>query len=362
MTRRDLLATLIPAACGACSIGEARLDADAPRRRAVDRAIRFLHSRQRTDGAWRSRDYGLLAGGDSLTAFVAQALAALDRADTAAERALNFLRSRIRANGALGMSDPGLPDYPNYSTALTLRTLVAVRPRGWRGDAARLARWLRGQQFSEENGWSRSSAPHGAWGMGGAVRRPPHAGHVDLSMTRHVLEALADAEPADTGLAADDPACRRARVYVVRCRNADGGFHFSTVVDEANKAGRGEGRWLSYGTATADGFRACRVVGLAGGGLAGRGARRWIRAHHRPDTVPGFDGHPDRRWRDGLWYYYVASAAAVLDAEQRDALVATLIGRQREDGSWSNPEPLVKEDDPLIATAFALRAIGGRPG
>jgi hypothetical protein len=30
---------------------------------------------------------------------------------------------------------------------------------------------------------------------------------------------------------------------------------------------------------------------------------------------------------------------------------------QRGDGSWANPENLVKEDDPLIATAFALRAL-----
>jgi hypothetical protein len=36
-----------------------------------------------------------------------------------------------------------------------------------------------------------------------------------------------------------------------------------------------------------------------------------------------------------------------------DALKRT----QRADGSWANPEKLVKEDDPLIATAFAVRAL-----
>jgi hypothetical protein len=30
---------------------------------------------------------------------------------------------------------------------------------------------------------------------------------------------------------------------------------------------------------------------------------------------------------------------------------------QRADGSWANPENLVKEDDPLIATAFAIRTL-----
>ncbi len=31
---------------------------------------------------------------------------------------------------------------------------------------------------------------------------------------------------------------------------------------------------------------------------------------------------------------------------------------RRPDGSWTNPENLVKEDDPLIATGFAIRALG----
>lgn len=33
------------------------------------------------------------------------------------------------------------------------------------------------------------------------------------------------------------------------------------------------------------------------------------------------------------------------------------VASQRPDGSWVNPENLVKEDDPLIATAFAIRAL-----
>jgi hypothetical protein len=45
----------------------------------------------------------------------------------------------------------------------------------------------------------------------------------------------------------------------------------------------------------------------------------------------------------------------MLDADPE--LSAQLISRQRSDGSWSNPEPLVKEDDPLIATGFAMRAL-----
>ena len=36
---------------------------------------------------------------------------------------------------------------------------------------------------------------------------------------------------------------------------------------------------------------------------------------------------------------------------------AFLVKSQRPDGSWANENILVKEDDPLIATVFALNAL-----
>ena len=96
-------------------------------------------------------------------------------------------------------------------------------------------RWiacLRAQQFTEENGWTRDDPAYGAWGMGGERRRPPEAGHVDLAMTRYVIEGLAAA-----GISASDPAIEKALVYLERCQNPDGGFFFSTVNLDTNKAG-----------------------------------------------------------------------------------------------------------------------------
>src|SRR5207302_269057 len=122
---------------------------------ALRRGCQYLWSQQGQDGGWHSRTYGLLKSGQSLTGCV-------------------------------------------------LKALVA---------------WLRTQQFTEEHGWQRGDAAYGAWGMGGEPRIAPNAGHVDLSMTRHALQALAAA-----GVPASDPAFARARVFVERCQNADGGF------------------------------------------------------------------------------------------------------------------------------------------
>ena len=41
----------------------------------------------------------------------------------------------------------------------------------------------------------------------------------------------------------------------------------------------------------------------------------------------------------------------------RDRIADELIGKQRGDGSWSNAQPDMKEDDPLIATSFAIEAL-----
>src|SRR5438445_485370 len=76
--------------------------------------------------------------------------------------------------------------------------------------------WLRSQQLSEAHGWKRADVAYGAWGMGGEPRIAPNAGHIDMSMTRYVLQALAAAE-----ISREDPAWARARVFVERCQNPD---------------------------------------------------------------------------------------------------------------------------------------------
>jgi hypothetical protein len=319
VTRRELLALL---ACGRPASGS-------------ERAPHYLWTQQSPDGGWHSTTYGLLRSGQSLTPFVLEALLRLpsppgDRV----ERAVRFLAQHINTDGALGLANPLLSDYPNYATALTVQAFVR---RG--RDVTRLVRYLRQQQFSEENGWSPDHPAYGAWGMGGGEPpQPPHLQHVDLSMTRHVLEALATA-----GATPKDPALQQAQVFLDRCRNVDGGFHFTTVVLEANKAGP-DG---SYGTPTADGILSLQAIGASPDA-----PRRWLRTHHRTDVVPGFAAPVRQRWAQGLRFYYAAAVAAAAP----ELPVTPLLGAQRPDGSFVNSEPIVKEDDPLIATAFALRA------
>ena len=77
-------------------------------------------------------------------------------------------------------------------------------------------------------------------------------------------------------------------------------------------------------------------------------------------SVPGFEGPAYDRWPRGLAFYYAATITAAFRAMGADpggAMTAELERTQRAEGSWSNPENLVKEDDPLIATPFAIHAL-----
>jgi hypothetical protein len=358
MTRRSLGAALL----GLSGCALRRLSP-------LAKAAAWLWGQQDRDGGWHSQTYGLLRSGQSLTPFVLGALLEVPedvypRAPAAIDRALEFSGRHTQATGALGMADRDVPEYPNYSTALAVGVLGRIRRPGWDSQAAPMVAWLRGQQFTEGNGWRPSDPAYGAWGMGGDRRTPPGTGHVDLSMTRYVLDAFRAAGVAET-----DSAFARARVFVERCQNfdpqhskeADGGFFFSTTEFDTNKAGEERaGYFRSYGSTTADGILALLATGHTPSSDRIAAAGRWLSARHRGMDVPGFVGDAYRRWPRGLAFYYAAASATAFHALEIDpgsCVADSLRSAQRADGSWSNPENLVKEDDPLIATAFAIRAL-----
>jgi hypothetical protein len=332
-------------------------------RSSLTRAAQYLWAQQAADGGFHSATYGLLRSGQSLTPFVLGALLRVPDATVrapagAVDRAIAFIRRQTSVDGAMGVAG-GDVDYPNYATALAVDALVAAQRRlpavahrakagSWTPYVAPMVAHLRAQQFSEANGWTPEHPAYGGWGMGGAIRRPPDAGHVDLSMTRCVLEAL-----RASGVDGSDPAMTRARVFLERSQNHDGGFFFSPVMPALNKAGQSADGFVSYGTATADGVLALRASGLPDSDdRIGRGIA-WLDRNHQSDRVPGFDESesPQTSWRTGLIFYYAAAIARVRPQRR------VQLPDQAADGSFRNANGRVKEDDPLIATTFAIQMI-----
>ena len=184
--------------------------------------------------------------------------------------------------------------------------------------------------------------------MGGPIRRPPDAGHVDLSMTRFVLEAL-----RASGVDGSDPAMTRARVFLERSQNHDGGFFFSPVMPSLNKAGQSAEGFVSYGTTTADGVLALRASGVPDSDDRIARGIAWLDRNHQSDRVPGFDEGegPQASWSAGLRFYYAAAIARVRPQQR------VRLPEQADDGSFRNANGRVKEDDPLIATTCAIHVM-----
>jgi prenyltransferase beta subunit len=327
----------------ACADGSARA-----------RAAAWLAAQQQADGSFRSEHYAVLRSGQAVTPFVLHALLVHGVApgEPVVARGLAFVRAAIGADGAIGYADPDLLEYPVYATALAMLVLVRVGDPADRERIGAMATWLTRQQCNEARGFSPDSPAYGSFGFGARGLPPGEPGHVDLTHTRLALQALSASGRLD------DTVCGPAFVLLRNLQAPDGGFAFSPVVVEANKAGRdAQGRLRAYATATADGLLALRALGVPEHDVRLTAARAWLAQHASAERIGGIDEHPAEPWHDALRFYH-AMVLAEAHPPAREDLAAMLRARQRPDGSFaSNLVTAMKEDDPLLATALALHAL-----
>jgi squalene-hopene/tetraprenyl-beta-curcumene cyclase len=349
--------------------------------KAVAAGTRALIAAQDPDGAWRSRTYGALRDGLALTPTVLKAIVFAPEVEGSAAA-----RSRGAARLASGPSGHELA-FPIYSAAEAAIILSHLEPT--KGNRAPWLDLLIRGQLTEELGWSPADLAYGAWGDAPRASRKADvnlgaAADADISSTLFALGALRIA-----GASADDPAVRKALIFVARCQNIaeaaesddpaydDGGFFFSPTDPVRNKAGvagsdrSGRVRYHSYGSATADGLRALLRCGLPPEHRRVVAARRWLERHFSATNNPGVFEPARAGERDATYYYYAWSLAHAFRAlggrmqegegketAWAELLAHELIRRQRGDGTWVNGFTASKEDDPLVATPLALGALG----
>jgi hypothetical protein len=352
--------------------------------RAIAYATRALIAAQSPDGAWRSKTYGAFKDGQSLTPSVLKAIAfapTLEGSDPARVRGAGYLARQVRPDGSIDEGPFGRL-YPVYADAASSIALSKVFVPGGREAIAAFVADLRRRQFDGSLGWSPDDPPFGAWGYApepAPKRTGAHAVAADLSSTLFAVGALRLA-----GASAEDPAIRRALFFVKRCQNLesgepaldDGGFFLSPTDPARNKAGvTPGGRSHSYGSATADGLRALLRCGLPVDHPRVVAALRWLERNFSPTHVPGTFEPSVEPERDATFYYYCWSVSHAFrsmgirtferDGRKVDwagAMALELMKRQRPDGTWSNRFSASKEDDPLVATPFALGALAnGQP-
>jgi squalene-hopene/tetraprenyl-beta-curcumene cyclase len=314
-------------------------------RRAVDRGLDFLRSRQEENGS-----YGNHVG---LTAMALQAFAESPHRFRDADgpfiaRAAAWLVGQQRADGAITGDAT-----PTYNTALAIMALHALDPAKYAKAIAGGQRFLVRFQIDEDQKFAPSDKSYGGIGYGGDERP-------DLSNLVHALDAL-----RQTDYDPNSDVWAKAQKFVTRCQNRsesndqpwagdDGGF----VYEPGNGAGA-----KSYGAMTFAGLKSLIFTRAAKDDPRVVAAWAWVRKNYDFGQHPGLG-------TTSLYYYY-QSAATALDAygermipddkgRQRDwaaDLAARLVALQRPDGSWVNDDPKYWEGNPLLATSRAVSSL-----
>ncbi len=330
---------------------------------AMRRGSEFLAARQQPDGGWYSKTYAALRDGWSESPLVTLALRMSPQEGSipgAYRRGVAFVAGM--APGGVVRRAPEV-GYPLHAYAIGALVLGAPdnKPRFPREHAALVAA-VRDLQLDAAHGWAESDVSFGGWGYAFDARKTPDGGSGELPTANLSATVLAVGALALGGVPVDDPALVRARAFVERCQNVDGGLFFSPAELGANKAGSDAKGPRSYGSMTADGIRALVRLARPVKDPKLAAAIAFLEKQFDASRNPGAFPAGDEVRRASSYYYWTWSAAHVarhLDKRAwAEALVEELLARQQPDGSWRNPATEMREDDPLVATPFALAALG----
>lgn len=320
----------------------------------IAKAVAYLKAHQDEDGAFSKK-----LGGPGVAALVTAALIRHGyEDDPVVTKALKFLEGSVRPDG--GVYEKLLA---NYTTSVALIGFKEANRNG-RYDTVikNAADFLKTLQNNVAN-----TPEFGGVGYDGQSRP-------DLSNTQFFVEALKAA-----GVPNDDPAMKRAMVFLGRCQNLSGEHNdqdWAKKVAEDDKGGfvynpKGRknmttpaGGLRSEGGMTYAGLKSFLYAGVNKNDPRVQAAIKWIARHYTLDENPG-------QGQSGLYYYYHTFAKA-MDAlgegdEFTDAkgqkhnwkreLFEAIKARQRPDGGWSNSKDLFFEGDSNLCAAYCLMAL-----
>ncbi len=349
------------------------------------KSVAWLWAQQAPDGGWHSETHTVLRDGVALTPYILYYLlqvpdSVFHRDDAAVKRGIEYIRST--AGSAFHGLNGSMTDYnyPNYSAAYALRVLHLTKQDTTLQDL--LGQYLRRQQYIEQRGIFPKDLAYGGWGFGEPGIAIGKVGHVDLSHTRRVIEAMIEKADAKAEVEVQIIGVRQFLQGVQRdtddprlydgCQSRkhqpyDGGFVYSIVTLAANKSKpvqiEGAGiHYPSYATATCDGLLALYALGDT---LTSsyRDARQWLTLHQRIDVVEGLSPDDPGQWDEAMHYYHwsvraEAMTKAGIEGPWRKELKKALVREQKYNGFYLNPlGGINKENDPLMATIFAIQAM-----
>lgn len=335
----------------------------------VDKAIAYLKSKQKADGSWGE---GINARGVTGVVVTGLLHTKVSADQEPAAKGLHYIERLVNPQSGHIAGPEAAVNLQNYVTSVNVMALTAAnRPEKYKAVVGDGVKFLKKLQWDEEEGKTQSDDFYGGAGYD-SKSRP------DLSNTQFFLDALQAA-----GVSSDDPALKKALMFVSRCQNLksefndrpwagkinDGSFIYSAAAGGQTKTTDDPaGPLTGYGSMTYAGVKSMIYCGVGKDDLRLKKALEWISQNYTVDKNPGM---PDDRALWGLYYYYHTMAKTlsslemdtVEDAQKvkhewRKELLAALAKRQKEDGSWVNEKTRWMEGDPLLDTGYTLMTLG----
>ena len=340
-------------------------DRTAQAKAAVARGLDWLQKSQGTNGAWSSPQF------PALTALPLWAICGAGDAgrQSMADKATAFILSCVQTNGGIYVDIPDRPGggLANYNTAICMTALHATGRKDLVPTILNARTYIGNSQHFGDDVYS------GGFGYDRATKRA----YTDLDNTFYAVEAMRrtqdveDVRPA--GQKRVDVNWTAAVAYVSKLQNPAaagtneaGGFTYSPTDPKAGTITNADGAVYlrSFGSITYVGLLALIYADVTRADPRVVSAVDFAARHWTLDENPGMG-------QQGLYFYYTvmgrALATAQIDAiprakggaaiAWRDELVRKLLALQRPDGSWGNPNNRFWENDPVLATSYALLAL-----
>lgn len=335
----------------------------------VDKAISYLRKNQAEDGSWSSKSSPGITG-IIITGLLKTGTIPAD--DPMIAKGLKYIEGLINTkSGHIAGLDPRV-QLQNYVTSVNVMALSAANKDSYKAVVGNAAKFLKQLQWDESEGKNPKDDYYGGAGYD-SKSRP------DLSNTAFYLDALVAA-----GVAKDDPAFKKAMIFVSRCQNLksenndqpwagkinDGSFIYSAAEGGGVRNADGpekDGSMPGYASMTYAGIKSMIYCGVSKNDPRVKKAYEWVSNNYSLESNPGM---PPQRAAWGLFYYYntMAKALSALEIEDvkdskgvshiwKSELSLTLAKKQSADGSWSNPQDRWMEGDPNLVTGFALMAL-----
>src|SRR4051812_18113027 len=329
---------------------------------AVSKAANYFKHAQAKDGSFSS------SSGPGITAIVGTALLRAGRTpeDPVVAKVLKYLEGNVHEDGGIYLKGG---NHQNYETCLAIVCFQeANRNHQYDKLLAKAEAYVKKAQWDEDDGKDASDMTYGGAGYGSS-KRP------DLSNTSFLIDAL-----HSLGRGEDDPAMRKALLFVSRCQNLntinntsafagkvdDGGFYYTVAAGGGNPDPAGktaDGGLRSYGSMTYAGLKSMIYAGVTRDDPRVKAAYEWVQKHYTLDENPGMGGN--------VLYYYYQTFAKALDAigdativddqgkmhDWRADLSKRFIESQNPDGSWINKVTKWFEGDPNLVTAYGLLSL-----